>query len=339
MRISGCEVSPSDRELLRPRLLQTRFSLAELIDNITFMVREASCFEQAQEMTSPARLSIAQWLWLKLFKTRYSSEIPLVKLSSLETESPRSQLSQQRETDEEDGVPVTKQINPIDMGTINYDGCSEEETTSSSEEEENCPSSNRERWQRTKASSSGGGVYQSFEATRRGLRKGRRLKEAFDEDEDTNEEETEEERLLRSWLNSLDPNQINLPSFLHPSIRTGLPLLKAADIIKPSSVDWTKAYEAPFRPVVHRICCVCNSNLLIETLKKVWGLQLVNIGGIDLAEGNRKAVLSLVYQMMRFELALLLRARLGSNQPSSSLEQHVVNWANAKIVTRRGGGG
>lgn len=318
------------------------------------MVATALAFEEATHL--PARPpSLRAWLVSLLFPRQLSSQIPLVKLGS--------ELVDRRKTTDTDEEDIREDIhwsNEKEHYEFISPPCSSCGIRSSEDDDEfengqedptttrevsSSQEFDREKWTRVKrtTSNAGSAARLSQEGLSRGQRKGRRLKEAF-EDEAANDEETEEERLLRSWLNSLAPQRIHLVSLLDPSIRTALPLLKAADIIKPRSVDWSKTYPLPFKPLVQKICCVTNGECLIQTLKG-WGLQLVNIGGIDLAEGNRKAILSLVYQMMRYELALLLKGSshiLEGCSGSQSLEKHVVQWANAKLAARKGssrGGG
>lgn len=76
------------------------------------------------------------------------------------------------------------------------------------------------------------------------------------------------------------------------------------------------------------------------------GLVVVNIGGIDLADGNKKLILALLWQLMRrFTLQLLAEVAVvagsGGNKTAEVIdEKAVVKWANEKIATsppREGG--
>ncbi|GAX74361.1 hypothetical protein CEUSTIGMA_g1810.t1 [Chlamydomonas eustigma] len=140
-------------------------------------------------------------------------------------------------------------------------------------------------------------------------------KQVFGGDPDDTLVDTQEERLLRLWLNSLDP-RINLPSLFHPSMKTGWPLLIAADAIQPGSVCWDKAFEPPFKEKVRRIKCACNCNQAVDICTTRWRLPLVNIGGLDIAGGQRMATLSLLWQMMRYQISMLLS---GVMMPSSAI--------------------
>ena len=118
--------------------------------------------------------------------------------------------------------------------------------------------------------------------------------------------DTQEERLLRMWLCSLD-SRIYLSTLFDPAMYTvradwmqlgiscglsvlgkkyisykvityvllhqGWPLLLAAEAIQPGSVNWSKAFEPPYRSndKAKQIKCACNCNMAIDILTKVGG--------------------------------------------------------------------
>eukprot|EP00955_Chlamydomonas_euryale_P036798 350556-Chlamydomonas_euryale.AAC.23 len=49
-------------------------------------------------------------------------------------------------------------------------------------------------------------------------------------------------------------------------------------------------------PQVHTICSACNCNQAIDICRR-WQLQLVNIGGLDIARGARGATMTVVWQV------------------------------------------
>jgi hypothetical protein len=77
-----------------------------------------------------------------------------------------------------------------------------------------------------------------------------------------------EERLLRLWLASLD-GRIRMGSLFSRAMRTGVPLLMAADAIVPGCVDWPRAYLSPHTAKVHKILSVCNANQAVEIFRSV----------------------------------------------------------------------
>ncbi len=60
----------------------------------------------------------------------------------------------------------------------------------------------------------------------------------------------QEERLLRTWLNSLDPARLHLSSLFEPAMATGWPLLLALEALQPGCVAWAQAYAPPFKEKV-----------------------------------------------------------------------------------------
>ncbi|EFJ49550.1 actin-bundling protein FimA [Volvox carteri f. nagariensis] len=129
-------------------------------------------------------------------------------------------------------------------------------------------------------------------------------------DGDDEEGTDQEERVLRLWLNSLDPG-IHVTSLFEQEITTGWPLLLALQAIQPGCVPWSDAFRPPFKEKLRKILSVQNCNLVIEVCTRQLAMPpLVNIGGLDLAlfsvPGQRRATLSLVFQMMRHHMGMLL---------------------------------
>ncbi|KAG2501608.1 hypothetical protein HYH03_000113 [Edaphochlamys debaryana] len=126
--------------------------------------------------------------------------------------------------------------------------------------------------------------------------------------------DNQEERVLRLWLNSLDP-RIGVTSLFAAEVATGWPLLLALDAIEPGCVSWHDTFRPPFKEKLRKILSVQNCNQVIGLCTGRLALPLVNIGGLDLALGERRATLSLVFQLMRHHTGLVLGLVAPQAQP------------------------
>ncbi|GFR47889.1 hypothetical protein Agub_g9699, partial [Astrephomene gubernaculifera] len=134
--------------------------------------------------------------------------------------------------------------------------------------------------------------------------------------------EDQEERVLRLWLNSLAPGSLHVASLFDREVATGWPLLLALDAIQPGCVSWHNAFRPPFKEKLRKILSVQNCNLVIQLCTHRLAMPpLVNIGGLDLALGQRRATLSLVFQMMRHHTGMMLGLVAPLQQPSGG-QQH-----------------
>lgn len=141
--------------------------------------------------------------------------------------------------------------------------------------------------------------------------------------------DTREARTFKLWLNSLnlvfngDVVQIN---DLFRELCNGLPILSVMDHIESGSVPWKKVVKEPRNK--HHL--VENGNRVVETGKKM-DLVLVNIGGIDIVNGNKKLILAVMWQLMRRSTVDLLSSLKGDGKKVE--EKEIVAWANAKVAT------
>jgi len=113
--------------------------------------------------------------------------------------------------------------------------------------------------------------------------------------------DSREERVYRLWMNSLGIEDFYVNS-LWEDCKDGITLLKVFDAIKPGVVDWSKT-EKP--PITSKFKKLHNTNYAI-TLGKSLKFSLVSIDGNDIVSGNKKLLLALVWQMMRFNTVELL---------------------------------
>lgn len=136
---------------------------------------------------------------------------------------------------------------------------------------------------------------------------------------DFDEEGTREERAFRFWIQSLGIDVNNL----FEDSKDGLMLLKVEDKVQPGVVDWKKVDQKP-KMKFHKIG---NCNLVVEYAKKM-NLSVVNIGGPDIHEGQKKLILAIVWQLMRQSLLNVL-AELGGGQKITDAD--LLAWANSKV--------
>lgn len=139
---------------------------------------------------------------------------------------------------------------------------------------------------------------------------------------DFDQEGTREERSFRYWINSLGVEVTNL----FEDVRDGVVLLKVFDVIKPGLVSWKGITTTPKSKFQKLELCNC-----AVTYGKSLKFSLVGIGGTDILDGNKKLILALVWQMMRFHILEMLR-HLGSGGKEIS-DEDLIRWANAQVVS------
>lgn len=141
------------------------------------------------------------------------------------------------------------------------------------------------------------------------------------------EDDTEgsrEERAFRMWINSMAIDGVYINS-LYDDLGHGLVLLKLIDAVEPGIVDWHTRVES--KPN-NRFKQLLNANYAVD-LGKQMKFSLVGIGGVDILAGNRKLILALVWQLMRYHTIKFLSALcVGGNTVS---EPEIVMWANSRV--------
>lgn len=136
--------------------------------------------------------------------------------------------------------------------------------------------------------------------------------------------DSREERAFRMWMNTL-----GIPDFyvngLFEDCRDGLVLLRVMDHIEPGIVEWNKAEMNPN----NKFKKLTNCNLAVDTGKKMH-FSLVAIGGSDIQDGNKKLILAIVWQLMRYHTIKFL-SQLAMNGAHVTDEQ-IIEWANKKVA-------
>jgi len=126
------------------------------------------------------------------------------------------------------------------------------------------------------------------------------------------------ERQYCLWMNScgVDPFVVDL----YDGIADGLVLLQMFDKIEPGCVDWSKVAKTK----LNKFKAVSNCDQVIEIGKKL-GLSLVCISGVDINTGNKKLVMALLWQMMRYDYLKTFK-KLGGG--ARIKDEQIVKWAN-----------
>lgn len=136
--------------------------------------------------------------------------------------------------------------------------------------------------------------------------------------------DTREERTFRMWMNSLNIEGLYVND-LFVELCNGLPILQVMDRLKEGTVPWKRVHKEP--RTRHHVIDNCNR---VVDLGRSMDLVLVNIGGTDIADGNKKLILAIMWQLMRaFTLDMLAQL---SGDGSRVDEARMVQWANDKVA-------
>jgi hypothetical protein len=139
---------------------------------------------------------------------------------------------------------------------------------------------------------------------------------------DFDQEGTREERAFRFWIQSLGFDCTNL----FEDMRDGLLLLKVIDAVQPGTVNWKIVSQQPN----HVMKKVGNCNEAVNCGQNKLKFSMVNIGGKDIVDGNKKLILGFTWQLMRLNILNMLKALSKDGKPIS--EPDMIKWANAKAV-------
>jgi len=143
-------------------------------------------------------------------------------------------------------------------------------------------------------------------------------------DDDTGD--SREERAFRMWINSLGIDGVYVNN-LFDDCKDGLVLLRVMDKVQPGIVAWSKVEMNPN----NKFKKIANCNYVI-ILGKQLKFSLVGIGGSDITDGNKKLLLALVWQLMRFHtlkfLAEVQAKRFGGKEVT---DQMIIDWANDTV--------
>ncbi|KAL6635028.1 hypothetical protein ACP70R_027699 [Stipagrostis hirtigluma subsp. patula] len=137
-----------------------------------------------------------------------------------------------------------------------------------------------------------------------------------------------EERAFRMWINSLGVE--SYVNNVFEDVRNGWVLLEVLDKVSPGSVNWKLASKPPIKLPFRKLE---NCNQVIKIGKQL-KFSLVNLAGNDIVQGNKKLIVALLWQLMRFNILQLLNKLRFHSQGSQGKEitdADILNWANGKV--------
>ncbi|XP_059283986.1 fimbrin-1-like [Lycium ferocissimum] len=134
-----------------------------------------------------------------------------------------------------------------------------------------------------------------------------------------------EERCFRLWINSLGIN--SYVNNLFEDVRNGWVLLEVLDKVSPGSVNWKHATKPPIKMPFRK---VENCNQVVRIGKQL-KLSLVNVGGNDFVQGNKKLILAFLWQLMRFNMLQLLKNLRSRFRGKEITDVDILVWANKKV--------
>ncbi|KAL0476671.1 hypothetical protein AKO1_006137 [Acrasis kona] len=134
---------------------------------------------------------------------------------------------------------------------------------------------------------------------------------------DFDNEGSREERAFKFWMQSLGLEVNNL----FEDLRNGALFLQLFDKVQPGIVNWKKANLNP----KNKYQSIENTNYCVDLAKEM-KFNTVNVGGVDIYDGNKKIILGTVWQLMRQSLFNTLKA-MGNNVTDND----VLQWANQKV--------
>ncbi|XP_021287497.1 fimbrin-1-like [Herrania umbratica] len=134
-----------------------------------------------------------------------------------------------------------------------------------------------------------------------------------------------EERCFRLWINSL-----GIESYVNnvfEDVRTGWILLEVLDKVSPGSVNWKHATKPPIKFPFRK---VENCNQVVKIGKHL-KFSVVNVGGNDIVQGNKKLIVAFLWQLMRFNMLQLLKSLRSRSRGKEITDADIINWANGKV--------
>lgn len=143
--------------------------------------------------------------------------------------------------------------------------------------------------------------------------------------------DSREERAFRMWINTLGIEKTYVNNIFE-DCKDGLVLLKVIDKIEPGLVSWDKVEENP----ANKFKKVANANYAV-VLSKHLKCSLVTTGGADIVDGNKKLILGLVWQLMRYHSIKLLN-ELKSGKGKDITDKDIVKFCNKMAKESKMGG-
>jgi len=137
--------------------------------------------------------------------------------------------------------------------------------------------------------------------------------------------DSREERVFRMWINSLGVDDLYVHN-LFEDLRDGVVLLQIMDKVEPGAVSW----KTVNRPPKNKYKRVENANYVVVLGRsKLFSFSLVGIGGVDIVDGKKKLILSIVWQLMRYHSLKVLSSL--SSDGSLASDRDILAWANSRV--------
>ncbi|EEF46538.1 fimbrin-1 [Ricinus communis] len=134
-----------------------------------------------------------------------------------------------------------------------------------------------------------------------------------------------EERCFRLWINSL--GIATYVNNVFEDVRNGWILLEVLDKVSPGSVNWKHASKPPIKMPFRK---VENCNQVVKIGRQL-RFSLVNVGGNDIVQGNKKLILAFLWQLMRYNMLQLLNNLRAHSQGKEVTDADILKWANKKV--------
>ncbi|KAE8675483.1 Fimbrin-3 [Hibiscus syriacus] len=134
-----------------------------------------------------------------------------------------------------------------------------------------------------------------------------------------------DERRFRLWMNSLGIE--TCVNNLFEDVKTGWALLEVLDKVAPGSVNWKHATKPPIKFHIRQ---VENCNLVVmigESLR----FSVVNLGGNDIVQGNKKLIVAFLWQLMRYNVLQILKSLRSCSGGKDISNSYIIAWANRKV--------
>jgi hypothetical protein len=134
---------------------------------------------------------------------------------------------------------------------------------------------------------------------------------------DDDVEGSREERSYRMWMNSLGIDDLYVNN-VYEEARDGLVFLKVMDRIQPGVVDWKRVEKKPGHNTIKR---QINCAEVVKCAEKM-NCKIPGIDATQIMKANKKAVLSIVWQIVRIHYMQLI---------GNESEKDLLEWANTKV--------
>lgn len=129
-------------------------------------------------------------------------------------------------------------------------------------------------------------------------------------------EGTREERAFRLWINSMQIENCFVED-LFEECRDGLVFIRVCHRIDPASVDMKKPNWTPKNPFHMNGNCE-----IAEEAMKFLGVKMIGVGAQDIAQGHKKNILAIIWQVMRFHYLKII---------GSKTESDLLAWVNETV--------